>query len=73
MRTAMKIAATQARQEFSTLLDLVLTGERVTITRNGRPAVVMSRHDQANDLESAMKHAGESPATPTPGANDGGP
>lgn len=52
-----RITATEARRHFSKLLAMVAAGERIVITKPGRPGAIVSPHPKqltAADCEAAI-------------------
>ena len=45
------VSATDANRNFSKLLRQVEAGERMTITKDGKPVAVLSRLDEAEEIE----------------------
>ena len=50
-----RITATEARRHFSTLLAAVATGDRIVITKRGRPVAIVSPHPK--ELTTAEREA----------------
>ncbi|MGH9112299.1 MAG: type II toxin-antitoxin system Phd/YefM family antitoxin [Acidimicrobiales bacterium] len=73
------MTASEARTHLPELLDRVEAGEEITITRHGKPAVVVLRHDavrvrrarrayaEAEKLHAELEHARRRPLRSVPG------
>ncbi len=53
-----KVSATDANRHFSKLLRQVENGERITITKDGKPVAVLAPvgHPDAGEREAALQH-----------------